>query len=102
MCKDRCMQVNPTCLTDCPWLLLIVIANWELMACKRMKVRSLLCEYRVMRGMNTGFCHVHLPKCDPQGHVEARVISSLVPWQRPWEVSKLRSNITGHPTLSAI
>ena len=64
----------PTWLTDCHWLLLIVItghctgmANWELMACKDEGKVTLTWD-RMMWEMSIGFPSCSPPKCNPQGH----------------------------------
>ena len=80
---------------------LIVIAkarwteNWQY---ARMKVRSLLCEYRVMQGMDTGFPSFSPPKWPPSRIcVGDEVISSLALLQRHWEGCGLHTASLGIP-----
>ena len=91
----------PTCLADWPWLFLFVIAearwteNWWH---ARMNVRSLLCEYRVMHGIDPDFPPCSPPKLQPSRTcVEDRVISSLALLQRPWEWYRLYIALLGIP-----
>ena len=81
------------------FLVVIAKARWtENWWHARIKVRSLLCEYRVMQGMDNGFPSCSPPKWQPSRRcVDDKVISSLALLKRSQEGCGLHTASLGIP-----
>lgn len=96
----------PTCLSDCPWLLLMVIAKQtDIGNCRRWNLKGIL----VSDGSNESlgiktFSPILLPVITfpSSTYLPIFVIINLVPLQRPVVGSKFLISITGTPTFNRI
>ena len=104
-CVNTCLgRYKPTCLRDCPWLLLIVMAKHGAKgSCRLLSLNGHLDSFGdiIILGIVT-FCPIFVPEMmSPlMDHLPRRVTINLVPLHRPSIWFRFLRSITGAPSLN--